>query len=642
MVLMVGTLVYSAPLLAKENTQAKAYYHYMLGSLKETARDYSTAIEEYRTALKYDPDASEIFSRLAYLYVQTNRMQEAIKDVKKAIEMNPDNKEAHRMLGQIYMEKIYQNEAGEDDIGKALSEFQEVYRIDPNDDSAMLTLGQLYLQNKQPQQAVEMLAKYIQRNPDSPAAVISLATAYQQLNQTDKALQFMRQYLEIRPDNLYVVQQAADLYEKMGDNTHALELQKRVYEADPGNPSVTQKYISLLEKQGNFDEAIQILEERIKTDRDKLEWSALLARTLQKSGNQEKAESLMREVIAAEPDNLDYQLAFVQLLEEDQKHQEATERLNQMLQKIEESGPLDEREARSTRALIYSHLGYISQQIKDYDKAITYYRSARQYVNPNDTGKIDFYIALNFRNKKDWQNAIDTLNEIVRANANDTDAWELLSLVYEEKGDLQNSDKIIKHLIETHPDSVTYHLLKAERLQQREKYVESLDYLKQVQGKFSSNDQIYFLLGAASERLKKFDDAEEYFKKSIALNAQNANALNYLGYMYIDRGIRLQESIEYVKKALEIDRHNGAFLDSLGWAYFKLNQLDLAEDNLRMALERLTDNAVVHDHLGDLYFKLGKFREAVTHWETALQNKNNEIDPQYIQKKIDDTKARIQ
>jgi tetratricopeptide (TPR) repeat protein len=149
------------------------------------------------------------------------------------------------------------------------------------------------------------------------------------------------------------------------------------------------------------------------------------------------------------------------------------------------------------------------------------------------------------------------------------------------------------------------------------------------------------MLGAGSERMKKYDEAEEYFKKAISVNPQNANALNYLGYMLIDRGVRVEESIGYVKRALEIDRDNGAFLDSLGWGYFKLNQLDLAEDHLRMALERLDDNGVVHDHLGDLYFKQGKFKEAVEHWENALKNKSPELDPAYIQKKIDDTNARI-
>jgi len=50
---------------------------------------------------------------------------------------------------------------------------------------------------------------------------------------------------------------------------------------------------------------------------------------------------------------------------------------------------------------------------------------------------------------------------------------------------------------------------------------------------------------------------------------------------------------------------------------------------------------VVHDHMGDLYFKLGRFRDAIRHWEAALKTKSDEIDPEYIQKKIDDTKNRL-
>src|ERR1041385_3601076 len=134
-----------------ETTRAQAYYHYVMGAMKENSRDYSTAIDEYKQALKFDPEASEILSHLANLYVQTNRMDEAISDAHKAIERNPDNKEVHRMLGQIYMEKLYLNDSNPSDLQQAIKEFQEVHRIDPTDDYAQLSLGQLYLQNNQPQ-----------------------------------------------------------------------------------------------------------------------------------------------------------------------------------------------------------------------------------------------------------------------------------------------------------------------------------------------------------------------------------------------------------------------------------------------------------------------------------------------------------
>ena len=62
--------------------------------------------------------------------------------------------------------------------------------------------------------------------------------------------------------------------------------------------------------------------------------------------------------------------------------------------------------------------------------------------------------------------------------------------------------------------------------------------------------------------------------------------LNYLGYMLADKGIRLPEALEMIRKAVEQEPMNGAYLDSLGWVYFKMGEYELAEENLRQAVER--------------------------------------------------------
>ena len=625
----------------EEDAQSKAYYHFLLGSMKEYSRQYSEAIEEYKEALKYDSDASEIFSRLAYLYIQTNRMSEAVEEARRAIQKNPDNKEAHRMLGQIHMERVYLSEENQEDLKSALAEFKEVNRIDPDDEGAILTLGQLYLQNNQPELAAELLGRYLEKDPDSLTAMMSIASAFQQMNQNEKAIAYLEKCLEARPDNFYIVQQLADLYERAGDMPRALEYQRRAYKSDSKNPAITQKYVELLIKNQEFPEAISILEERSKGDRNRIEWSVLLAKTLLKSGNQEKAENTVKELLGTDPDNVDLRLALVQLYEEADRYQDALNQLNELVQKLESNPALAPDVRNADLAVVYSHLGFVTQRMKNYDSSTAYYQKAVALVQADQKAKLEFYVALNYRSQKKWDEAIAILNGLVKQDPNDTDSWEILSLVYEEKGDPESSDKVIQHLIDTHPKTSQYQLLKAERMQQREKFEESIIYLDGVLKQFPSNDQIYFLLGAASERLKKHDDAEKYFKKAIELNPRNANALNYMGYMFIDRGVRLEEAIEYVKRALEIDRNSGAFLDSLGWGYFKLNKLDLAEDNLRMALEDLEENAVVHDHLGDLYFKLGRFPEAIQQWELAIRYKDSEVDPEYIQKKIDDTRKRL-
>ena len=94
--------------------------------------------------------------------------------------------------------------------------------------------------------------------------------------------------------------------------------------------------------------------------------------------------------------------------------------------------------------------------------------------------------------------------------------------------------------------------------------------------------------------------------------------LNYLGYMLADKGNRLTEALKMIRKAVELEPMNGAYLDSLGWAYFKLGQYELAEDNLRQAVERDQTDPTVHDHLGDLYEKTGRIRLAAAQWEMSL------------------------
>ena len=104
---------------------------------------------------------------------------------------------------------------------------------------------------------------------------------------------------------------------------------------------------------------------------------------------------------------------------------------------------------------------------------------------------------------------------------------------------------------------------------------------------------------------KDYDKAENAFREVLRLNPDNSSAMNYLGYMFADRNIRLEEALKLVNKALELEPHNGAYLDSLGWVYYRLDKLDEAVDNLKQAAQKVSRDPVVHDHLGDVYFRQG-------------------------------------
>jgi tetratricopeptide (TPR) repeat protein len=136
------------------------------------------------------------------------------------------------------------------------------------------------------------------------------------------------------------------------------------------------------------------------------------------------------------------------------------------------------------------------------------------------------------------------------------------------------------------------------------------------------------------------EGAERTLRDMIQRDPLDAAALNYLGYMFAERGERLDEAVELVGRALRVEPDNPSFLDSLGWAYFQQGKIELADSPLTRAAEKLPNSSVVQDHLGDLRFKQGRVAEAVEAWERSLKGDGDSIDRAAIEKKIRDARAR--
>jgi tetratricopeptide (TPR) repeat protein len=150
------------------------------------------------------------------------------------------------------------------------------------------------------------------------------------------------------------------------------------------------------------------------------------------------------------------------------------------------------------------------------------------------------------------------------------------------------------------------------------------------------------------EREKKYDLAEKMFRQVLEVDATNASALNYLGYMLADQNVRLQEAQDLVKRAVRIEPNNYAFLDSLGWVYYRLNRLEDAERQLTRSLELMSKDPTIHEHLGDVYFKEGKLKQAIDQWQSSLKEWNAsspaDIEPDEVakvQKKLDGARVRL-
>ena len=258
-----------------------------------------------------------------------------------------------------------------------------------------------------------------------------------------------------------------------------------------------------------------------------------------------------------------------------------------------------------------------------------------------------------YREEKQWQQAADVAKEATDKLPKDRELKMVYAKQLADTGQPDAGLQQVKSLLNGSPDDREVYITLAQMDTSLKRWQDAdaaLDKAEQLSTKPEDKQYVYFLRGANYERQKKYAPAEEMFRKVLAEDSQNAMALNYLGYMLADRGIKLDEALAFVKKAVELDPQNGAYLDSLGWAYFKMGKYDQAEDNLTKASrsQRMGSDPTVQDHLGDLYQKTGRLKLAAAHWERALDEWNKTIaaevdqdDVTKVQKKLESARVKL-
>ena len=135
----------------------------------------------------------------------------------------------------------------------------------------------------------------------------------------------------------------------------------------------------------------------------------------------------------------------------------------------------------------------------------------------------------------------------------------------------------------------------------------------------------------------------------LALDPENVNALNYVGYSWAERGEKLEEAETLIRRALEISPDDGYITDSLGWVYYKMAEslfaesrkeealglLERAKEHLLQAVEMTGGDSVVSEHLGDVMLLRGDKRGALDYYEEAAGLDVREAEQPELFEKLD-------
>ncbi len=362
------------------------------------------------------------------------------------------------------------------------------------------------------------------------------------------------------------------------------------------------RWSALLARSGDKAKAAEVLDEVLEKDPNFRE-GVLLKALFEAADNRfTSAEQLYRRAIALDASDLDAKMGLARLLLDLRRLDEAR---TLFLEVWEQASAREDvpREALVDLARDLSALELLARRPD----------AARPWLERGGEGSLDRRaMALwteHFRQRKAWNEGLAWLSlakleddpDLIRMRAS-SQAEFLLG------GGLEPAaDAVLGTLLGGDEDDV---LAALAVFQRRRMYERSAAAAAEALKRFPDSSEIRFDLAAALERSGRWEAAVEQFRKLLAVQPDNASALNYLGYMFAERKENLEEARTMLLKAVEQDPTSGAYLDSLGWVYFRLGDLDLAEKHLLDAVKLEPFDATLQEHLGDLWVARNQLHKA--------------------------------
>jgi tetratricopeptide (TPR) repeat protein len=109
--------------------------------------------------------------------------------------------------------------------------------------------------------------------------------------------------------------------------------------------------------------------------------------------------------------------------------------------------------------------------------------------------------------------------------------------------------------------------------------------------------KVYSALAYSLFLQKKAEESVALLEKALALEDDNPNALNSMGFILAEQNARLGTALKFCERAVEKNPRNPAYLDSLGWVHYRAGTYKDARLFLRKALEYAPRNREILSHL---------------------------------------------
>ena len=428
-----------------------------------------------------------------------------------------------------------------------------------------------------------------------------LLRAYIELEQPDAVYETLIDILTRSDANTdLVIRHVAEALGNLPEPGDWMSVMQRVVAYIPARATAHLAYGFIAYRSGQFEEAEAALLQALVL---KPGWEEAAMHRLSWWSDTTKRESTVsfgEEFLLIHPDKNRFRFMFAQLLYEWSIDDRALYHFDRLV-----SLEPDHKDAILSTALLYFQEGSYELAQEMFERLLV--------LDPN-SDQSRLYLAYIARYQGYYQIAIDWLLSI-SAERYYFEAQLEIGRVLAEQG---KTDSALSHFARIIPDSsdqqVRIYLAEEHLLRNENRAEQALDLLDAALIDIPDNPDLLYARGLILAKMGLLDDHERDMRRLMMVEPNNAHAYNALGYTLADESIRLDEALALIMKADELKPGDPFILDSLGWVYYRMQQYDLAIDNLRRAFDLRADPEIAA-HLGEVLWKQGLLDEARNIWE---------------------------
>lgn len=455
--------------------ESNFWYKQTLASYYERKRDVPKAIAVYENMADQFPSRLEPLMSLIDLYNQTKSYQQVINTLNRLEELDGKSE-------QISMEK-FRMFLLLGDQEKAFTEIESLSKEYPYNMRYQTILGDVYLNNDKPQEALGVYQRILKEEPGYAPALISMASYYQKTGQ----------------DSLYQAQLDTILLNDDVQSDTKMEIMRQlILQSEQGSKDSTQ--------------VISLFQNILKRPQQNADLAMLCAQYLLAKKMEKEAVPVLHQILELDPENKPARLQLLSYAIRD----------NNLDDVIRIAKPALEYNPESLE--FYYYLGIAYHQKGETDEALDVFTKGVKQINEkSDKGVVsDFYAILGdlYHSKEMHAEAYAAYDSSLVYNPDNIGTLNNYAYFLSvERKDLDKAEEMSYRTVKAEPDNETYLDTYAWILFEKGRYTEARIYIEQaLRNKGDKSRTIVEHAGDIYYMLGEKDKALEYWKKADAMD----------------------------------------------------------------------------------------------------------------------------